>query len=370
MDYVEFVNPNEDEEKEEVVDLSGMELSLDFNVNPNAEVNLIFDEAVGDIIRTTGSGSIKMVIDSRQNFEMFGKYEVDDGDYLFTLQNLINKKFNIQQGSAINWYGDPYEAILDIKADYPVRAPLYDILVAADDRFKRRELVMVQMHLTERLVNPDIKFDILLPNSDDFIRGQVKSAISTEQEMNRQVFSLLALNHFVPPLNSTATNEGSRIGTSTLGSSGSELLSNQISNIFSQISSDFNFGINYRSGDQLTRSEVTVDMSRQLFRERLTLSSNLGVTDRTASNPNGFVGDLTVEYSLTKDGKIRLKAFNETADNTYSGGANLSPFIQGVGVSYRTEFDNLGELWQKFKRRLQGRKEESPAIQEEDSPVN
>lgn len=357
LDYVEFINPNEEEKEEEIVDLSGLDLKLDFDLNTNAEINLIFDEAVGDIIKTVGTGSIKMDIDSRQNFEMFGKYNVVDGDYLFTLENLVNKKFNIQQGSSINWFGDPYEALLDIKAYYEVRAPLYDILVAADDRFKRREPVLVQMQLTERLVNPEIKFDIILPNSDDFIRGQVKSAISSEQEMNRQVFSLLVLNRFVPPLNSTASNEGSRIGTSTLGSSGSELLSNQISNIFSQISSDFNLGINYRSGDQLTRSEVAVAMSTQIWNERVQVSSNLGVTDRTSSNPNGLVGDLTVEYSLTKDGKVRLKAFNETADNSYSG-SNLSPFIQGLGINYRTEFDNLGELWRNFKKRIRSRKEE------------
>ncbi|MGB0165609.1 MAG: translocation/assembly module TamB domain-containing protein [Luteibaculum sp.] len=357
LDYVQFVSNESEKEEETTVDLSGLDLSLEFDVNPNAVIQLIFDEAVGDIIRTTGSGLIKMNIDARENFEMFGSYAVD---YLFTLENLVNKRFDIQQGSTINWFGDPYEALLDINAKYEVRAPLYDILLTADERFKRREPVIVQMHLAERLVNPEIKFDIALPNADDFVRGQVKSVVSTEQEMNRQVFALLVLNRFVPPLNAGPTQE-SRSAVSSLGSSGSELLSNQVSNMVSQISSDFNLGFNYRSGDQLTRSEVAVGLSTQIFNERVSIFSNFGVTDRSSSNPNGLVSDFTVEYALTKDGRVRLRAFNETADNIYTG-SNLSPFIQGVGLSYSTQFDNLAELWKRFKSRITRKEEKEEAV--------
>ncbi|TXC76085.1 translocation/assembly module TamB domain-containing protein [Luteibaculum oceani] len=350
LEYVEFVSPEDERDEDKAVDLSGLSLNFKLDVNPNAQVNLIFDETVGDVISATGSGNITMDIDAQSNFEMYGTYMVSDGDYLFTLENLINKKFNIQQGSTINWYGDPYEAILDLKAEYVVRAPLYDIMPTPDERFKRREPVVLQMKLTDRLVNPNIEFDILLPNADDFVRGQVKSVVNNEQEMNRQVFSLLMLNRFVKPLNAVAGSETSRLG-SDIGTPTSELLSNQLSNIFSKISSDFNMGVNIRPGDQVTSREVAVSLSTQVLNERMTISSNLGVTDKTTSNPNGLIGDFSAEYALTKDGKVRLKAFNETADNTYAG-SNLFPFIQGVGVAYSTEFDNLKEVWSKFKFRL------------------
>ncbi len=356
LDYVTFIDPNAKEEAETEVDLSGISLNFTFDVNPNAELRIIFDETVGDVITSTGSGQLKMNIDTRSNFEMFGKYEVLDGDYLFTLQNLVNKRFDIMEGGTINWFGDPYEAIIDVKARYQAQAALYDILATPDDRYKRREPVVVEMHLKDRLINPDIGFDILLPNADDFVRGQVRSVVNNEQEMNRQVFSLLALQRFVPPANSNLANEGSRLGN-TVGTTTSEFFSNQLSNIASQISSDFNLGINYRPGDQLSRNELAVAVSTQLFNERVSISSRLGVTDRSASNPNGLVGDFEVGYALTRDGRVQLKAFNETADNIYTG-SNLSPFIQGVGVTYRTEFDNLPELWQRFKARFRREKPE------------
>src|SRR5690606_28014296 len=134
--------------------------------------------------------------------------EISDGDYLFTLQNVVNKRFQLQPGGTIVWYGDPLDAHLDLQATYRVRAPLYDIMYEKNDAYRRRVPIDVVMQLRDRLLNPEINFEIRLPSVDEAVRTQVNSAMSTEDELNRQVFALIVLNRFVPPPSYAQSQEG------------------------------------------------------------------------------------------------------------------------------------------------------------------
>ena len=73
-----------------------------------------------------------------------------------------------------------------------------------------------------------------------------------------------------------------------------------------------------------------------------------------AQNANSIVGDVNVDYKLTDDGKVRVKAFNRP--NDISQVYSTSLYTQGVGVSYREEFDNIGELYRRFLNTLKFKK--------------
>jgi len=48
---------------------------------------------------------------------------------MFTLQNIINKKFEIERGSTISWGGNPYDADINLDAVYTTStSTLYKIL--------------------------------------------------------------------------------------------------------------------------------------------------------------------------------------------------------------------------------------------------
>ena len=102
-------------------------------------------------------------------------------------------------GGRITWYGDPFDAQLDLQALYKVRAPLYDIMFEKNEAYKKRVPVDVVMRLRDKLLNPEIGFEVRLPTVDENVRTQVNSVLSTEQELNRQVFALIVLNRFVQP---------------------------------------------------------------------------------------------------------------------------------------------------------------------------
>ncbi|HMC96386.1 MAG TPA: translocation/assembly module TamB domain-containing protein, partial [Flavobacteriales bacterium] len=346
ISFVHFVT-NDSLEQEEEVDLSGIDLDLDIDVTPDARFELIFDPTVGDILSGRGTGTIEMSVSPTGEFAMRGQVIVSEGDYLFTLRNVVNKRFQIKPGGSIVWFGDPFDAQLDLQAVYKLRAPLYDIMFEKNDAYKKRVPVEVNMNLTEKLLNPQISFGVRLPTVDEGVRSQVNSVLSTEQEMNRQVFALIVLNRFVEPPAYAGTGSPTS-GSNFAGTTTSELLSNQVSNWLSSLSNDFDLGFNYRPGDNITQDELEVAVSTQLFNERLLLSTNVGVqygAQSTAAN-NTLVGDFQVEYLMTNDGKLRGKAFSVSNDQNLNQ-ADQAPTTQGVGLAYREEFDSLDELWQK-----------------------
>lgn len=356
-DFITFVKPKgqEDEvafEKGYEVDFKNLTMDLDIEVTPDAEIQLIFDPKVGDIIKGKGTGDIEMLLDKTGTFKMFGDYYINKGEYLFTLQNIINKKFLIQQGGTINWSGSPYEALVNIDAIYGVRTSLYDLMYpdTSNQNYKRRIQVDCLLKLTDNLLNPNISFDIDLPNSDEGTKTDVRNKIGVgnEQEMNRQVFGLLVLNRFFP---TEDQNQALQQAGGFFSSSSAEMVSNQLSNWLSKISNDFDVGLNYRPGDEITSDELELALSTQLFNNRIIVDGNVGVANTSSSS--NIVGDVNIEYKITEDGRFRVRAFNKSNDfNSINANA---PFTQGVGLSYQKDFDRLGDL---FRRRNKKKREE------------
>ncbi|MCF8298521.1 MAG: translocation/assembly module TamB domain-containing protein [Saprospiraceae bacterium] len=343
----------------ETIDLSGISLNFEFEVTPDAEIQLILDETIGDIIKAKGSADLKMGINTRGEFEMFGEYVISEGDYLFTLQNVINKRFSIQQGGTIKWTGSPYDAEINLKAIYKTKASLYDLVankVANAEIYKKKLPVECVLLMKDKLMNPSIEFDIVLPTADEISKDLLRSELYVSanevnvQEMNRQFVGLLVLNSFFPPPGGERS-----VGSTNIGSTSStELLSNQLSNWLSQISDDFDVGVNYKSGDKLTNEELQVALSTQLFNDRVIIDGNLGVGgdqnvqgDQSAGKTSNIVGDVNIEYKWTDEGRFRIKAFNKS--NATDLLNQRAPYTQGIGVFYRKEFDKFGELFKWIK---------------------
>jgi hypothetical protein len=344
--FIRFVDRDKSN-TEEPLDLTGIRLNFNLDITPDAEFQVIFDQAVGDVMKGRGKGHINMEINNLSTFNMYGLVEMTQGEYLFTLKNLVNKDFVIQPGGTMAWYGDPFAADIDLQAIYKVSASLSDIIEDLSGQTGSRVPVNLAMHLTGKMLNPGIDFNIELPTVNQVTRSRVQSVISTEQEKNRQAFALLVLRRFVSPPNVTSEHTS----TNVLAANSSELLSSQISNWLSQISDDFNLGFNYRPGDDISNEEIALALSTQLFNERLSLSSNVGVSRNTSNinqNTTNIIGDIRIEYKITKDGKIRLVVYNESNDYRL-GTTQQSPYTQGLGVLYQEEFDTLDEFWSNFK---------------------
>ena len=353
IDFVRFLSQGADSLlAEEEVDLSGVRLDMHVSVTPDARFQLIFDPTVGDIISGSGRGELDMNVTTAGDFSMRGDLEVTEGEYLFTLRNILNKRFEMVPGGRISWFGDPLDAQLDLSAIYRLRAPLYNVMVEQNDAYRKRVPVEVTMHLTDKLENPGIAYEVRLPTVDEDVRSRVNAVLSTPQELNRQVFSLIVLNNFTPPPDASTQGDGLASGNFA-GATTSELLSNQVSNWLSGLSKDVDLGLNYRPGDAISQEEVELAVSTQLFNERLLVNTTVGVQygqATSSSTQSQLIGDVQVEYLMSPDGKMRLKAYNLSNDQNLNR-ADQAQYTQGVGIGYRREFDRVRELFRGKRKR-------------------
>jgi hypothetical protein len=202
------------------------------------------------------------------------------------------------------------------------------------------------MNLNDKLMKPQITFDITLPNADDNTLNLFKSQIYSEDELNKQVFSLVMFRGFMP-------NQGGATETTGLngvGSNASELLTSQLSNMLSQLSNDFNIGVNYSQGGVASKDQVSVNLQTQLFNDRISIDGNVGTAGSvaTSANTTNMVGEFNIEIKVTGDGAVRVRVFNRS--NQYLLVSNDVPYTQGVGLFYRREFETMGDLFKDKKK--------------------
>ncbi len=322
---------------------SNVILSLKGSVTNDAEVTLIMDPVSGDKITARGEGALQMDYNMDANdFRMIGTYVLDEGSYYFTLQDIIIKNFIIRQGSRIKFDGDPMDANLDIAATYRVNTNLTDLdkSFSTDKELNRTNVPVDAILLVNgQMTHPDINFDIELPTLTSDVERKVKSIVSTNDMLSRQIIYLLALNRFYTP-EYTGGESNSGAEWSSMASS---TISSQLSNILSNMTDKLNIAPSFRSdkGD-FTDMEFDLALSSRLLNNRLLINGNFGYRDRQTSNTQ-FVGDFDIEYLLNKNGNLRLKAYNHFNDQNYYLRSALT--TQGVGVVYRMDFDRL------FKRK-------------------
>lgn len=327
---------------------STYQMTFNLDVTPETQMNLVMDPVGGDRIRAYGNGNMRIAYGSNdEELKIYGTYTLDRGNYNFTLQDIIIKDFTIREGSSITFRGDPYTAVLDITAIYALTANLSDLdATFLDDKDLNRTNVPVHalLHVAGDLHQPDISFDLEFPTLTQDTYRKVKSIVSTEDMMNRQIIYLLALNRFYTPDYMQSATKGNE-----LISVASSTLSSQLSNILSQISDKWTIAPSFKSErSDFSDMEVDLALSSTLLNNRLLLNGNFGYRDNTM-NTNQFIGDFDVEYLLNRKGTLRLKAYNRYNDRNFY--YKTAATTQGVGIVLKHDFDNFMSFLKFFQKK-------------------
>jgi hypothetical protein len=331
------------QEKEDDLELD-VNLNIQVDVTPDATVKVIMDPASDDNISVRGYGNIRTEFYNKGDVKVFGRYDIAQGAYKFSLQEVIRKDFSIKEGGSVQFSGDPYDAIMDIQAVYPVNSVSLSDLVPEDvlsDRTVNRNMrVNCLMNLSGSLFRPVVKLDIDLPNVSSETENLVRNYIRTDEDTNMQMLYLLAIGKFYTPDYVASTTQSSNMMTSILSST----LSGQLNRLLSQIIDNNNWmiGTNWSTGEKgWTDLEVEGILSGRLLNNRLLINGNLGYRENPLTNTN-FVGDFEAEWLLTRTGDIRLKAYSETNEQYY---ARSNQTTQGIGVIYSKDFDTWKKLF-------------------------
>lgn len=341
------------------INLTGLTFELNLDVTPDAYCEIIFDIKAGDIIRGRGNGDLKLQIDTKGEFNMFGPFEFTEGWYNFTLYDIINKEFEIKKGSNITWIGDPYQGIMNINASYNQLASLLPLIndpeLQSTPQLRRKYPVQVLLQLEGPMLSPQFNFDITAKDLPKNIVAETRSVNLDleftafknkldEQELKRQVFSLIILRRFSPP--ESFNTSGSVV------SSLSELLSNQLSYWMSQVDENLEIDVDIASMDQESFNTFQLRFSYTFMNGRLRVTGD-GTFNNTSNQPTGsqgspstLAGDWTLDYKLTADGKLRVKMFSRTNVNPIlTSVANQTAMTTGASFIHTQSFNELKDLF-------------------------
>lgn len=396
--FVKFVSFQKEKETVDVKEdktstAKGLDIDMQLELTEDADIQLIFDEISGDIIKSQGTGNFNIGYKRSGEFTMNGQYVITKGQYLFTLLNFINKPFIIEPGGTITWRKDPMKAELNIQALYRgLSAPVYSLIkeeltsigTSADiEDAQRPSAIDLGLILTGPMLQPSIAFTLdiknLIGNNKNYVANKLSLIQNDPNELNRQVFGLLVFGGFLPPGNSLGLEESSALKTG-IASTISELLSSQfalyVNSLLSEIvgtgrfysGMEVDIGLNIYQTYQTTGGTVPnssiqskafqFNLKNHFFNNRVTIQvgGNVGL-DENQINPaatSDFSGDILIEIILSKNRRYRMQIYNRFAPD-YSG-TTRNRMKSGFGLSYQREFNSFEDLFKGLKRNLRKKK--------------
>lgn len=361
MNFINFKNPRKSRKETfetpkkskrfnlmDEVSKSSVTVNLNVEATPNAELILITDPSTGDEIKAIGSGAIRSVITDKGEIELFGKYTIEKGSYKFIYQNLLRRDFNIVPDGTIDFSGDPFEAQLDIKANYSIDAQLTDLL-SIDElsslNLNRTNIpVNCVLNLSGQLQRPNIGLGLDFPSADEELKRRILNVVNTEEQTNQQIVFLLLFGRFMSPSYNYSTSQSgmsSVINTtiSTLASQFNKMLNQVIG--YSNLSVDFDY--KNKAYELGTPGEWKLGMSGQWLDNRLTIEGNVGSRENLVNQGTSqFIGEFDANLRMKNFEKLSWKIFNRANDNRYFKSALNT---QGVGVVYRENFNHPKDLF-------------------------
>ncbi len=366
---VEFVNKQDPDniitrtsDSANIATLKGIELHANLKIDKGATFNVIIDPNTGDNLKISGVGALDFNIANNGRMSLSGRYDINNGHYSLSLYNLVKRKFELEPGSSVTWRGDPMDAELNVTAKYSVEASASGLMASQtagaseeiQNKYRQTLPFFVYMTITGELNQPKLNFRIDMPEDsrgaiDGTVYGRIKQLNSEEDELNKQVFSLLVLRKFYPNAGSDGSDGGA---ASMVRKNINQALSDQL-NAFSgklmgNTGIELDFGLNsytdYQGENTQQRTDLNVTAQKKMLNDRLIVQvgSNVSVEgDAHPGEEKPLVGNASIQYLLTKDGRWRLKGFR---NNQYENVIDGQVFVNGISLIFQRQFNRWREL--------------------------
>ncbi len=343
---IRFVNKIKLEDEEEIrkafisEKLKGLSLNFNIEVTKDAVVEMVLDKATGSYLMGSGKGNLILELDTKDKFDMYGDFIVDNGIYNFKYGGFINKPFTVKKGGSISWSGDPLTADINIEAVYRVSANPKSLL--ENITANRKIPIDLITRFSGELFNSQREFDIEIPNSSSTVTSELAFKLnSNDENIKTQHFvSLLASGAFYNENDFSVNTTGLVYGTAT------DLLSNAFDNIFNQGSNRFKLKPVYTVGEKNKVDNLNIDDQLALaldyqLNDRIIINGKVGVPIGSKEQ-SSVIGEVNVEFLMNEEGTLRSSIFNRQNEIQYT--EEEEGYTQGVGMAYQIDFDNGRDL--------------------------
>ncbi len=330
---------------------SDIHINFLLNTTPEATLHLIMDKASGDYIDLNGTGTLRVAYYNKGSLDIFGNYIIDHGIYKMTIQNVIKRDFQFTSGGTIVFGGDPYDARLNLNAQYVIPSVSLSDLQIGRSFTSNNIQVTCLMTITNTPADPKVEFSLDLPSMSSDTKQMILSLINSEEEMNQQVIYLLAVGRFMAQSSNNMGSESSSENQTSLAMQSilSGQLSQQINTVLSSVvkNVNWNFGANISTGDEgWNNAEYEGLLSGRMLNNRLLFDGQFGYRDNPQATTS-FIGDFDLRYLITPNGNFSVHVYNQTNDRYFT---RSSLTTQGLGFILKRDFDSWSSLFRRKKK--------------------
>ena len=314
--------------------INGFRMDMTLNVSNGAHIMAYMNADHSNYIDLMGGGTLRMLYSPADNLQLTGRYTLSNGEMKYALPIIPLKTFTIQDGSYIEFTGDPMNPTLNIAAKERTKAT-----VSGANGVGRSVAFDCGVNITRTLNDMGLEFTLDAPE-DMQLHGELQ-AMGIEQR-GKLAVTMLTTGMYLADGNTKPFSMNSAL---------SSFLSSEISNLTGNAlrTLDLSFGMD-KTTDATGQShtDYSFKFAKRFLNNRLKLAVGGKVTtgaEMPGGRNNSFFDNVSLEYRLDDTANKYLNVYFQ--NNSYDW---LDGYTQkyGGGFIWRRTLQNFTDIF-RFK---------------------
>lgn len=321
--------------------IEGFDMMLSMSIDESAHILCALNEEKTNYIDLMGGGDLQMKYNPVDNIQLTGKYTLNNGVMKYSLPIIPLKTFTIQDGSYLEFTGDPFNPILNITATENMKSTVNE-----GQGTGRSVDFVCGVKLTQTLSKPGIQFIISAPN--DMTMQDELNTMSIE-ERGKIAVTMLASGMYL---------SGGNTSDFSMNSALSSFLNSEINNIagsaMRSLGLDLGMSVdNSTNASGALHTDYNFKFAKRFFNNRLSFTIggkvSSGAEMENAGNNDSFFNNVELQYRLNEGASQYIRAFYN--NNTYDWLEGLVGEY-GVGFMWRRKLQHFKDIF-RFKTEKQ-----------------
>ena len=287
--------------------LEGFDMLMSISIDESAHILCALNADKTNYVDLMGGGDLQMRYNTVDGIRLTGRYTLNDGEMKYSLPIIPLKTFNIQDGSYIQFTGDPFNPTLSITATENIKTTVNE-----GEGSGRSVDFVCGVKLSQTLEKPGIQF-IISASNDQTIQDEL-SSMSVE-EQGKIAITMLASGMYLASGNTSSFSMNSAL---------TSFLNSEINNIAGTAMRSIGLDVGMTVDNQTNaagalHTDYNFKFAKRFFNNRLSFSVggqvSTGAELENANKNETFFNNVEVQYRLNEGASMYVRAFYNA--NTY-----------------------------------------------------
>lgn len=320
------------------VSLGGLDMAMMVHIDPSVRVKVDLDASNDNRIELEGGGDLSMKYTPQGDLTLTGRYTLSGGLMKYALPVIVAKEFAIDNGSYVEWTGNPMDPMLNFKATDRIRASVSE----GENGGSRMVNFDVSVVVKNRLDNLSFAFDVSAPE-DATVQNEL-TAMGAE-ERGKQALYIMVMKTYLGT--GPIGGGGGGLGKLNMGSALTSVLSSQINSLMGNLkNASLSVGVEDHDDSETgsKRTDYSFRYSQRLFNNRfqIVIGGKVSQGENATNDAESFIDNISLEYRLDRTGTRYIRLFY---DKNYESVLEGEITETGVGIVLRKKLDKLSELF-------------------------